>query len=42
MGRHAGFIAMEAANASRDANVCLVPEFKYNLYGNEGVLEYIY
>ena len=25
MGRDAGFIAMEATNASRDVNICLVP-----------------
>jgi 6-phosphofructokinase 1 len=42
MGRHAGFIAMEACNASRIAHVCLVPEFKFNLFGEFGVLEYIY
>lgn len=42
MGRSAGFIAMEATNASRDAHLCLVPEFPFNLYGEEGVLEYIY
>lgn len=29
MGRDAGWIAMEATNASRDVNVCLVPEFKF-------------
>lgn len=27
MGRHAGFIAMEATNGSRDVDICLVPEF---------------
>ena len=27
MGRHAGYIAMEASSASRDVNICLVPEF---------------
>lgn len=42
MGRYAGFIAMEATNASRDAHVCLVPEFKFNLYGENGVLEYVH
>ena len=42
MGRHAGFIAMEAVNASREANICLVPEFKFDLYGQYGVLEYAY
>lgn len=41
MGRYAGFIAMEASSASRDVNVCLVPEFKFDLYGANGLLEYI-
>ncbi|EGR34352.1 phosphofructokinase, putative [Ichthyophthirius multifiliis] len=41
MGRAAGFIAMEATNASRDVNLCLVPEFKFNLYGEKGVLEHV-
>ncbi len=41
MGRHAGFIAMEASSASRDVNVCLVPEFKFEIYGPKGLLEYI-
>ena len=33
MGRHAGFIAMEASAASKDVNVCLIPEFKWDLHG---------
>ena len=41
MGRYAGFIAMEASAASRDVNICLIPEFKFELYGKNGVLEYI-
>ena len=41
MGRYAGFIAMEASSASRDVNICLVPEFKYNVNGKNGLLEYI-
>lgn len=41
MGRYAGFIAMEASSASRDVNICLVPEFKYDIYGPKGLLEYI-
>jgi len=41
MGRYAGFIAMEASSASRDVNVCLVPEFKYNIQGKNGLLEYV-
>lgn len=42
MGRYAGFIALEASNASRDVNVCLIPEFKFKLYGDNGVLEYVF
>jgi 6-phosphofructokinase 1 len=49
MGRDAGWIAMDATNASRDVNVCLVPEFQFgikdfylDLYGPDGLLEYIY
>ena len=42
MGRHAGFIAMEAVNASRDVNICLIPEFQFELYGPHGMLEYCY
>lgn len=42
MGRHAGFIAMEAVNASRIVNICLIPEFKFNLYGEHGFLEFAY
>lgn len=42
MGRNAGFIAMSASNASRDVNICLLPEFKFELYGERGLLEYAY
>lgn len=31
MGRDAGFIAMEATNASRDVNICLIPEFPFGI-----------
>ena len=41
MGRYAGFIAMEASSASRDVNVCLVPEFKFDVNGPKGLLEYV-
>lgn len=41
MGRYAGFIAMESSSASRDVNICLVPEFKFNVHGKNGLLEYI-
>jgi 6-phosphofructokinase 1 len=32
MGRHAGFIAMEATNSSRDVDVCLIPEFPFGIF----------
>ena len=32
MGRNAGFIAMEASNASRDVNLCLIPESPFSKY----------
>ena len=41
-GREAGFTALQATNSSRDVNVCLVPEQKFNLYGEYGLLEYIF
>jgi len=41
MGRHAGFIAMYASLANRDVNVCLVPEFPFELEGPKGLLEYV-
>lgn len=42
MGRNAGFIAMFASLASRDVNVCLIPEFPFDIYGEQGLLEYVY
>jgi len=41
MGRSAGFIAMYASLANRDVNICLVPEFKFELGGPRGLLRYI-
>jgi len=41
MGRHAGFIAMYASLANRDVNICLVPEFSFELGGPRGLLEFI-
>ena len=40
-GRYSGFLAMDAARAARNVNICLVPEFKYDLYGEKGLLQYI-
>jgi 6-phosphofructokinase 1 len=41
MGRQAGFIAMEASYASRDVNICLVPEFKFEVHGPKGLLAFV-
>lgn len=32
---------MDAARAARNVNICLVPEFKFDLYGEKGLLQYI-
>jgi 6-phosphofructokinase 1 len=40
-GRFSGFLAVDAVGAARNANVCLVPEFKIDLYGEKGLLNYI-
>ncbi len=42
MGRDVGHIAMQASLASRDVNICLVPEFKFDLEGEKGLLNYIF
>eukprot|EP00826_Nyctotherus_ovalis_P002247 TRINITY_DN10431_c0_g1_i2.p1 TRINITY_DN10431_c0_g1~~TRINITY_DN10431_c0_g1_i2.p1 ORF type:complete len:518 (-),score=167.78 TRINITY_DN10431_c0_g1_i2:133-1686(-) len=42
MGRDVGHIAMHASLASREVNICLVPEFKFSLDGKEGLLQYIF
>ncbi len=42
MGRDVGHIAMHASLASRDVNICLVPEFKFDLDGDKGLLNYIF
>ena len=41
-GRSCGFIALMATQASRDVNICLIPEAKFNLYGDKGVLSFIF
>ncbi|MCK5844892.1 MAG: ATP-dependent 6-phosphofructokinase [Victivallales bacterium] len=38
MGRDAGFIAAEATKASGDVNFCLVPEVKFPLDGENGLI----
>lgn len=39
MGRHCGYIAVDACLASRDVNICLIPEVHFQLYGTHGVYE---
>lgn len=40
-GRGCGFIALQASLASRDVNICLIPESGFNLYGEHGLLEFL-
>ncbi len=42
IGRYSGFLAMESTLASRDVNICLVPEFGFELHGEKGLLEFVY
>lgn len=41
MGRHAGFIAANAALASGNANICLIPEVDFKLEGKDGLYSYL-
>mmetsp|Transcript_48594 Transcript_48594/g.92948 ORF Transcript_48594/g.92948 Transcript_48594/m.92948 type:complete len:547 (-) Transcript_48594:377-2017(-) len=41
MGRHAGWIAMHASLASRDVDLCLIPESGFYMDGQGGLKEYI-
>jgi len=41
MGRYCGFIAVASCLASRDVNVCLIPEVHFQLKGEDGVFEAI-
>ncbi len=41
MGRDAGFIAAQATLASRDVNVCLIPEAPHRLEGPGGLLDHL-
>ena len=42
MGRDVGHIAMHASLASLEVNICLVPEFKFDIDGQEGLLNHIF
>ena len=41
MGRHSGYIACESSLATRDANLVLIPEQRFELEGENGVFTYI-
>ena len=41
MGRYCGYISVLASLASRDVNICLIPEVFFQLYGLDGVYERI-
>eukprot|EP00743_Colponemidia_sp_Colp-15_P005784 GILK01006216.1.p1 GENE.GILK01006216.1~~GILK01006216.1.p1 ORF type:complete len:512 (-),score=66.49 GILK01006216.1:125-1594(-) len=41
MGRSAGFIAMLASLASREVDICLIPEINWQINGPDGLLEYV-
>ena len=41
-GRSSGFVAMLSTLAARDVNICLIPEIPFNLYGDNGLLEFIF
>jgi len=41
-GRSCGFITLQAALSSRDTNICLIPESKFNLYGEHGLIEFLF
>ena len=42
MGRDVGHIAVHSSLASRDVNICLVPEFKFDVHGEKGLLKYLF
>jgi len=41
MGRNCGYIALMASIANRDVNLCLIPEAKFKLRGENSILQYI-
>lgn len=41
MGRDSGFIAAQASLASQEVNFCLIPESKFDLYGENGFLAHL-
>ena len=41
-GRSSGFLAMLSSLAARDVNICLIPEIPFNLYGDGGLLDFLF
>lgn len=41
-GRSSGYVAMYATLAARDVNICLIPEAPFHLYGENGLLEFLF
>ena len=41
-GRSSGFVAMLSTLAARDVNICLIPEVPFNLFGENGLLDFIF
>ncbi|QDZ21274.1 ATP-dependent 6-phosphofructokinase [Chloropicon primus] len=41
MGRQSGFIALNSSLASGEVDVCLIPETKFDLHGERGLLKHI-
>ena len=41
-GKTTGFIPMYATLAARDVNICLIPEVPFNLYGENGLLDFLF
>jgi 6-phosphofructokinase 1 len=41
-GRSSGFLAMLSSLAARDVNICLIPEIPFNLYGENGLLDFLF
>lgn len=41
-GMNCGFNSVYAALSSREVDICIVPEFNFELYGDTGLLQHVY
>lgn len=41
-GKNSGHAAVYSALSSRDVDICIVPEFNFELYGDTGLLNHAY